>query len=202
MIGSFPVMIGEAPLRIVFPNTSQLTTKLAIYLVNPLCGHRVDQEIGQCPNQRIYPIRRVTGRTGQNVAVRIGGKGAHLILQLREHSQMVHPALLVERRNRFCASYLSPGSTNGREGRVWLDHSQRRFDHVAAIVYLGYNSIGPVRAISRNSSLGPFRRLIATRGVSEYPTSSAGILAGDNNAGFISPLSRARRWIDRDNYSC
>src|ERR1700719_2402922 len=189
MIDSCPVMIGEAPLRIAFPNTSQLTTKLAIHLVNPLCGHRFDQEIGQCPNQRVDPIRRVAGRAGREIAMRIGGKGAHLIFEFREPPEMVHPALLVERRNRFCASYLSPGSTHGREGRVWLDHSQRRLDHVAAIVYLGYNSIGPVRAISQNSSLGPFRRLVATRGVSEYPTSSAGILAGDNNARFISPLS-------------
>jgi hypothetical protein len=46
MIGSFPVTIGEAPLRIAIPITSQLTTKLAIHLVNPLCGHHFDQEIG------------------------------------------------------------------------------------------------------------------------------------------------------------
>jgi len=102
-------MIGVAPLRIGFPITSQLTTKLAIHLVDPFCGHRVDQEIGQCPNQCIHPIRRVAGRTGRAVAVRVGGEGAHLILEFRKHAEVVHAALLVERRNRFCASDLAVG---------------------------------------------------------------------------------------------
>src|ERR1700746_2814609 len=132
MIGSFPVMIGEAPLRIVFPIARQLTTTLAINFVNPPAGHLFDQEIGQCPNERVNPIRRVPGRTGREVAMRVCGKGAHLVLELRERAEVVYPALLVERGNRFCSSYLSPGSTHGREGRVWLDDSQRRLDHVAA----------------------------------------------------------------------
>src|SRR5580704_10073712 len=117
--------------------------------------------------------------------MRVGGEGAHLILEFRKHPKVVHPALLVERRNRFCASYLSPRSTHRRERRVWLDYSQRRLDHVAAIVHLGYDPIGPVRAINRNGCLGPFRGLIATRGIGKHPTSSASIFAGDNNAGFI-----------------
>jgi hypothetical protein len=58
-----------------------------------------------------------------------------------------------------------------------------------------------VRAVNRNRCFGPFRGLIATRGIGEHPTSSAGIFAGDNNAGFISPLGRARRGIDGDNHS-
>jgi hypothetical protein len=84
MIGSFSGVIGEAPLRIVFPITSQSTTELTINLVNPLCGHRFDQEIGQSPNERVDPIRRVAGRTGREVAMCVGGKGAHLILELRK----------------------------------------------------------------------------------------------------------------------
>src|SRR5947209_18797496 len=133
--------------------------------------------------------------------MRVGGKGAHLILELREHPEVVHPALLVECCNRICASDLPSGGTHGREGRVWLDDPQRGLDHLAAIVHLGYDPIGPVRAVNRNRCFGPFRGLIATRGIGEHPTSSAGIFAGDNNAGFISPLSRARRWIDGDHHS-
>ena len=75
--------------------------------------------------------------------MRVGGKGAHLILEFREHPEVVHPTLLVERCNRFCASDLPSGSTHGRKGRVWLDDPQRGLDHLAAIVHLGYDPVGP-----------------------------------------------------------
>src|SRR5690242_20736771 len=130
--------------------------------------------------------------------MRVGGEGAHLILKSWEHAQVVYPALLIERRNRFCAGYLSTGCPDGDEGHVWLDHSQGGLDHVAAIVHLGYDPVGPMRAINRNSCLGPFRRLVAARGIGEHPTPSGAIFAGDYDAGFIRPLGRSHSRINSD----
>src|SRR5437868_6880454 len=198
MICSFWVMIGERLLRVADWTAGQPTAQLAIHFVNSFSGHRFDQEVGQRPDQRIDPIWREGCRTRGKTAMRVGGKGAHLILKSREHAQVVYPALLIERRNRFCAGYLSTGRPHGDEGHVWLDHSQGCLDHVAAIVHLGYDPIGPVHVISRNSCLGPFRGLVAARGIGENPTPSRGIFAGDYDAGFIRPLSRTHGWIDSD----
>src|SRR5215831_21071453 len=153
------------------------------------------------PNQCVDPIRGAAGGPDRKIAMRIGGKGAHLILKFREPTEVMHPALLVQRRDWLCASDLSAGGSYRSEWCVRLDHSQCRFNHVAAIVHLGYDPIGPVRPIDGNGRLGPFHGPIAARSVGEHPTTAVGILAGDNDSGFVSPLGRTCGWIDSDDDS-
>ena len=56
MIGSFPVMIGEALLSIAFPTTSQLTTELAVHLPDDALKNLIAtaRELG--PSARIITV--------------------------------------------------------------------------------------------------------------------------------------------------
>jgi len=200
MIGSLPDNGRQTVLEIAFCIISQLSAQLTIDLINPFSRHWFDQKISQCPNQRIHPIRRTTGRM-QKVSTGVRRKCTHLILKFREHAQVVHTALFVERRNRFRTRHLPAGSADRSKWRVWLYHPQRRFDHVAAIVHLRNDPVGLVGAIDRNGRFRPLRRLVATRGIGEYPTPSTFVLAGNDNACLVSPVSRARGRIDGDHYS-
>src|SRR5215472_11031590 len=72
---------------------AQLHRPLAGDLKDAVTPHRLDQELGQPPHQRIKAIRRVAGPR----PVKVRGKGAHLILQLREGADVMDPALFIER---------------------------------------------------------------------------------------------------------
>ena len=66
---------------------------LACDLKDAVTRHRLDQELGQPPHQRIEAIRRVPCQS----PVKVRGKGANLILQLGEGTDVVDPALFIER---------------------------------------------------------------------------------------------------------
>src|SRR5215469_1153105 len=72
---------------------AQLHRPLAGDLKDAPLRHRLDQEVGQPPHQRIEAVRRVACPS----PVKVRGKGAHLILQLREGADVVDPALFIER---------------------------------------------------------------------------------------------------------
>ena len=69
-------------------------------------------------------------------------KTAHLIFELREDTEVMHPALLVECCHRLGSSELAAGGAHRREGHVRIDHAQRRLDHLAAVVHLSDNPVG------------------------------------------------------------
>ena len=52
-------------------------------------------------------------------------------------------ALLVERRHRFGPHHLAARGADRGKRHVWVDHAKRRPDHVAAVVDLGHNAVGP-----------------------------------------------------------
>src|SRR6516225_11316402 len=115
------------PLRVALSPTGmgQLTTQLTIDLVNPFARHRLDQEISQCPNQRVHPVGGVARRARVKITMGVSSKGAHLILKLRESAEMVHPALLIERGHRLGAGYLPARGAHRSERGVGLDHPQK-----------------------------------------------------------------------------
>jgi hypothetical protein len=110
MISSFLAVITSNGLRGAAASRirQQLPTKLPVELVDPLASFWVDQEIGQCPDQRVHTIGRGTRRRDLEVSAGIGNKGTHLIFESRERSEVVHPALLIECGYRFRPRYLSP----------------------------------------------------------------------------------------------
>ena len=57
----------------------------------------------------------------------------------------MNPALLVKRRNRLRAQHLAARSVDGLVRNRGIEHSQRRFDHLAAIVDLGDDAVGAMR---------------------------------------------------------
>src|SRR5215469_17715977 len=107
MIGSLRVKYRRSASTVAHRIGGQATTPLAIHFVNSLSRHWFDQEVSQRPNQCIDPVRRITRRARRTAAMGVCGERAHLILEHRERAEMVHPALLVERRDRLCSSDLS-----------------------------------------------------------------------------------------------
>src|SRR5690242_3256650 len=70
-------------------------------------------------------------------AVKIGTESAHLVLEHGEGAQVMHPALLVKRRDRLGARYLAVRGLQGGERHIRIDGAQHRLDHLAAIVHFG-----------------------------------------------------------------
>jgi hypothetical protein len=61
--------------------------------------------------------------------------------------------LLVERRNRFCASNLAAARRHGAVGDVLIDGADRRLDHLAAVVGLGDDAVGVQLVIKVDGTL-------------------------------------------------
>src|SRR5262252_1847128 len=70
---------------------AQLHRSLAGDLKDAVTPHRLDQELGQPPHQSNEAIRRVAGPS----PVKVRGKRAHLILQLREGTDVMDPSLFI-----------------------------------------------------------------------------------------------------------
>ena len=111
---------------------------------------------------------------------------------------MMDAPLLIQRRNRLGPDHLAARGVNRREGHIRIDHPQGRLNHLAAVVDLGNDAISAVCAVERDGSLCPFGRRVASGGVGEHVTVPGGVLAGDDDAGFVGVLARARGRIDCD----
>src|SRR5258708_34244593 len=85
---SKPSVIRQ-PLRAALRTTSicQLITQLTVHFVNTLSRHRLDQEIGQCPYERGYAVRRVARRAAFRSRRSFRGEHAHFVLELRNETQ-------------------------------------------------------------------------------------------------------------------
>ncbi len=88
---------------------------------------------------------------------------AHLVLQLRERTEVMDFSLFVERGDRLGAGDLAARRVHRGEGQIRIDHPQGRLDHFTAVVDLGDDPVGAVCAISGNRRLRPLDRLITPR---------------------------------------
>jgi hypothetical protein len=151
---------------------------LAGELEDTVIGHRLDQELSQRPYQRIH--------TGWRVAcpspVKLRREGAHLVFQLGERADVVDPALLIERRDRFGARCFPATGPNGRDRDIGVDHSDRRLDHCATVIALRDNAVGMVLPVCSDGDPRPFDRLIFSRGVGKHIAVTLVILSDDDDA--------------------
>ena len=107
--------------------------------ISPLpgaCIRRCPNAASAGPTARSTPTPRI--ETIQRVAcsspVKVGGEGAHVVLQLGEHTDVMHSALFIKGRDQFGARRCPAARPNGRNRHFTVDHSDRRFYHRAAIV--------------------------------------------------------------------
>ena len=179
---SVAASVRVAPSR---PPLSPPAGLLAVQFEDALAGHRLDEQIGEGPDQGIDAIGRIAGRR----PVKIGRKAAHLILELRKRSDLVHTPLLVECGDRLRPHHLAARRADGGERDIRIDHAKGRLDHLAAVVDLGDDAIGLMLAIEPDGDARPFGRRVAARTIAEDVAVPRGILAGDDNAGFVGILA-------------
>src|SRR6201987_1781231 len=74
----------------------------------------------------------------------IRGKICHLVFELREGADVMDAVLLAERRHRFGPHHLAARGADRGKRHVWVDHAERRPNHVAAVVDLGDDAVGAV----------------------------------------------------------
>ncbi len=83
---------------------------------------RTEQEFGQCPDPRVDPV----GGGAGGGAVVVAGERAHLVLELGEGADVVHPPLLVEGGHRLGAGDLAAARAQRLVGQVRKRAGQRR----------------------------------------------------------------------------
>src|SRR5207237_9177291 len=81
----------------------QCRSPLPHVLEMPLARHRLDEEVGQRPDQRIDPVWRETS----SLTVKIRRERALLILKCRERADVVNAALLVQARPPLSSNQLA-----------------------------------------------------------------------------------------------
>ena len=82
---------------------------------------------------------RASTRSGEipcRGAIKIGRKAAHLILELRKRSDVVHAPLLVQCGDRLRPHHLAARRAHGGERDTRIDHAKGRRDHLAPVVDL------------------------------------------------------------------
>lgn len=84
-------------------------------------------QLGECPHERVHAVGALD--RGQR------GEAGHLLFQLREHADVVDPALLVERRRGFRPDDLAARRPHRPERDVRVHLSQQPLDQIAAIVH-------------------------------------------------------------------
>ena len=129
--------------------------------------------------------------------VKIADKLAHLIFERRERADVVNFALLVECSYRLGPDDLAAGRAQRRKADIRVNHPDGRLDHLAAIVDLGDDPVSLVAVIETDRDAGPFGWRVATGLVREHITVPIGVLAGDDNPGFVRFLAARGSRVDR-----
>src|SRR6516162_1244061 len=137
---------------------------LAVQLIYTFARHRLDQQFAERPDQGINAVRRIPRRG----PVDIRSKICHLVFELREGADVMDAALVVERRHRFGPHHLATRGADRGKRDVWVDHAKRGPDHVAAIVDLGDDAVGPMRPVGGDRQAGPLGRRITPREVGQH----------------------------------
>jgi hypothetical protein len=121
-----------------------------------------DQELGEPPDQGVDAVRRA-----EAPAVDVGGKEAHLILKRRRAADVVHAALFVEAGHRLGALVLAARRVHADDAQAGLNDTQHVAHQLPALVDLGDDGIGLVRAVGMGHALRPLRGSQARREVGE-----------------------------------
>src|SRR5271170_7474458 len=96
--------------------------------------HLLDEQMGQCPNQRVDAIRRITGSRPLKVA----RETAHLVFQSRERTDLMDLGLFVECRDRFGANDFPASGAHSRIADIVVRHADRVLDLVEQMPTGGY----------------------------------------------------------------
>lgn len=138
----------------------QLVAEPAIDLVDPLARHRLEQKVGQSPDQGIYSVWRMPRPTAVEIIVHLSAEVAHLVLKLWERAEMMDFSLLIESGDRFGAGDFAVRRVHRNEGEIRVDHPQGCLDHFTAVIDLGNDPIGFMCPIGGDSCLRPLDRWI------------------------------------------